>query len=157
MPSFPTPPTPPAAVPSRDFSVRITVRSYEVDVNGHVNHAVYHSYGEHARTEFFSAAGCTMSRLVEHGMGIVMLETHCRFLRELRYRDEIEVEARVSFGAGKTFEIAHPLRRVSGDEEVVAAEITCRMGLLDARARRLLPEPRARLLELATAPALLGG
>jgi acyl-CoA thioester hydrolase len=138
------------------FSVRIAVRSYEVDVNGHVNHAIYHSYGEHARTEHFSAAGCTMSRLVEHGMGIVMLETHCRFLRELRYGDEIEVESRVSFGTGKTFEIAHPVRRVSGDEEVMAAEITCRMGLLDASARRLLPDPRIRLLELATAPALLG-
>ena len=58
---------------------------------------------------------------------------------------------------GKTFEITHPVRRVSGDEEVMAAEITCRMGLLDAGARRLLPDPRTRLLELATAPALLGG
>lgn len=38
----------------------------------------------------------------------------------------------------------------------MAAEITCRMGLLDAAARRLLPEPQRRLLELASAPALLG-
>jgi acyl-CoA thioester hydrolase len=143
------------------FAVRFAVRSYEVDVNGHVNHANYHRYGEHARTEHLSAAGCSMSRLAERGMGVVMLETHCRFLSELRHRDEVAVESRIAFGDGKTFEFAHTIRRDGRDgaddgEDVVAAEITCRMGLLDAAARRLLPAPRMRLLELATAPALLG-
>jgi acyl-CoA thioester hydrolase len=143
------------------FAVRIGVRSYEVDVNGHVNHANYHRYGEHARTEHLTAAGCSMTGLVERGMGIVLLETHCRFLSELRYRDEVEVDSRIVFGEGKTFEFAHTLRRCSrdgaaADEPVVAAEITCRMGLLDAAARRLVAQPRERLLELATQPALLG-
>jgi acyl-CoA thioester hydrolase len=143
------------------FAVRFGVRSYEVDVNGHVNHANYHRYGEHARTEHLSAAGCTMSRLVDGGMGVVLLETHCRFLAELRYRDQVEVSSRITFGEGKTFEFAHTVVRVGRDgieagEPVVAAEITCRMGLLDAAARRLLADPRARMLELATDPALLG-
>jgi acyl-CoA thioester hydrolase len=136
------------------FAVRIAVRSYEVDVNGHVNHAIYHSYGEYARTEHLEAAGCSMFRLVERGMGVVMLETHCRFLSELRYRDEVEASSRLTFGDGKTFTFEHTLRRVA--DGVVAAEITCRMGLLDAAERRLVPAPRERLLELATNPALLG-
>jgi len=42
------------------FSVRVTVRSYEIDSNGHVNHAVYHQYGEHARSEQLLAAGYTL-------------------------------------------------------------------------------------------------
>ncbi len=136
------------------FAVRVGVRSYEVDVNGHVNHANYHRYAEHARTEHLSAAGCSMFRLVEHGMGIVLLETTCRFLRELRYADEVEIDSRLSFGAGRTFGMQHTLRRVADGEP--AAEISCTMGLLDARARRLLADPRARLLELATNPGLLG-
>lgn len=138
------------------FSVRIGVRSYEVDVNGHVNHANYHRYAEHARTEHLSAAGCSMFRLVERGMGIVLLETTCRFLRELRHGDQVEVDSRISFGAGKSFEMAHTLRRRDAGGETVAAEITCRMGVLDATARRLLPDPRAILLDLATAPDVLG-
>lgn len=80
------------------FAVRITVRSYELDVNGHVNHANYHRYGEHSRTEHLGAAGATVSCLTEHGMGIVLLETHCRFLSELRYGDEVEVDSRITFG-----------------------------------------------------------
>ncbi|MDT7615914.1 MAG: acyl-CoA thioester hydrolase [Pseudonocardiales bacterium] len=135
------------------FAVRIGVRSYEIDVNGHVNHANYHRYAEHARTEHLNAAGCSMFRLVEHGMGIVLLETTCRFQRELVYGDEVEIDSRLSFGAGRTFGMQHTLRRLS--DGVAAAEIGCTMGVLDATARRLLPDPRARLRELATSPELL--
>lgn len=138
---------------SGDFSVRIGVRSYEVDVNGHLNHAIYHRYGEHARSEILTAAGCSMPRMLERGVGIVLLETTCRFLRELRYGDELDVDARVGFGEGRTFRIDHTLRRSDG---VVAAEISCVMGLLDSAARRLLPDPRERLRTLATAPEVLG-
>lgn len=137
------------------FAVRIAVRSYEIDVNGHVNHANYHRYGEHARTEHMNAAGCTMDRFTESGLGIVLLETTCRFQRELRYGDEVEVDSRLSFGEGRTFRMEHTLRRVSDGEP--AAEIGCTMGLLDAAARRLVPEPRARLLDLATDPDVIGG
>lgn len=135
------------------FSVRVVVRSYEVDANRHVNHAIYHHYGEHARTEHLAAAGCSLDRLAAAGMGIVLLETHARFLRELRHGDEVEIDSRLEFGEGKSFGIAHTLRRGDG---IVAAEITCRMGLLDAEARRLLAQPRERLRELATEPGLLG-
>jgi acyl-CoA thioester hydrolase len=138
---------------SGDFSVRVGVRSYELDVNGHLNHAIYHRYGEHARSEMLAAAGCSMARMLEHGVGIVLLETTCRFLREVRYGDELDVDARPAFGQGKTFRIEHTLRRADG---VVTAEITCVMGLLDSGARTLLPEPRERLRRLATAPEVLG-
>lgn len=135
------------------FAVRVGVRSYEIDVNGHVNHANYHRYAEHARTEHMNAAGCSIDRFTESGLGIVLLETTCRFQRELRYGDEVEIDSRLSFGEGRTFRMDHTLRRVS--DGVAAAEIGCTMGLLDAAARRLLPEPRVRLLAMATNPELI--
>ena len=135
------------------FSVCIGVRSYEVDSNGHVNHANYHRYGEHARSSHLAAAGCGLHRLVESGLGLVLLETSVRFLRELRDGDQVEIDSRLEFGAGKTFGMAHTIVRGDG---VVAAEITCRMGLIDSTARRLVADPRERLRELATDPAVLG-
>ncbi len=132
------------------FAVRVGVRSYEIDVNGHVNHANYHRYAEHARTEHMNAAGCSIDRFAVHGIGIVLLETTCRFLRELRYGDEVEIDSRPSFGAGKTFRMHHTLLRTA--DGVAAAEISCTMGLLDAAARRLLADPGSRLRELATSP-----
>jgi acyl-CoA thioester hydrolase len=136
------------------FAVRLSVRSYEVDVNGHVNHANYHRYGEHARSEHLAAAGATIDRLTAFGVGFVLLETHVRFLRELRHRDEVEVDSRLVFGQGRTFGMDHTITRVA--DGVVAAEIACRMGLLDQATRRLVPDPAVRLREIATDPALLG-
>ncbi|MFI9593032.1 acyl-CoA thioesterase [Nonomuraea sp. NPDC052265] len=39
------------------FSVRIAVRGYELDTQGHLNNVVYHQYGDHARWECLRAAG----------------------------------------------------------------------------------------------------
>jgi acyl-CoA thioester hydrolase len=135
------------------FSVGIVVRSYEVDSNGHVNHANYHRYGEHARSAHLAAAGCGLQRLVDAGLGLVMLQTSVKFLRELREGDHVEIDSRLEFGEGKSFGMAHTIVRGDG---AVAAEITCRMGLIDSAARRLVADPRERLRELATDPAVLG-
>jgi acyl-CoA thioester hydrolase len=71
----------------------------------------------------------------------------------------------VTFGTGKTFEMAHTIRRCGAEgtpdtdgaaPETVAAEITCRMGVLDSATRRLVAEPWVRLAEIATAPERLG-
>lgn len=137
------------------YTVRVDVRSYELDPNGHLNHAYYHRYGEHSRAEHFRAAGCSFDAMLERGIGLILLETHVRFLAELRLGDEVEIESRLTFGAGKSFEMAHTLRRVSPDA-AVAAEISCRMGVLDQAARRLVAQPRERLAEFATDLTLLG-
>lgn len=134
------------------FSVRVGVRGYELDMNGHLNHTVYHRFGEHARTEHLAAAGCSTGRLLEHGLGVVLLETRVRFLRELRHGDQVDVDSRLAFGEGRTFRMDHTLLRSDG---VVAAEIECVMGLLDQAQRRLAHDPRGRLLEIATAPEVL--
>lgn len=133
--------------------VRVRVRSYELDANLHLNHAMYHRYGEHARAEHFAAAGTSFERALREGVGFVLLETHARFLRELRGGDEVEVDSRLEFGTGKTFAMEHTITRGDG---VVACEITCRMGLLDSATRRLVPDPAGRLRELAASPEVLG-
>lgn len=136
------------------FGVWLTVRSYELDRLGHVNHAVYHQYGEHARLELLRAAGCSLSRLVEAGMGIVLLDTHVRFLAELRMDDEVWVSCVPRFGAGKTFALDST---ISTGKRGVSADVECTMGLLDLEVRRLLNDPLARLAELAERPELLTG
>jgi acyl-CoA thioester hydrolase len=135
------------------FSVRVTVRGYELDINGHVNHVAYYRYGEHARTEHLAAAGCTFAVLTAQGLGPVLLETHVRFLRELRYGDDVDVESEFVFDHPKTFSARAVLRRADG---VVSAEIDSRMGVIDHATRRLVADPRGRLGEIATEPEVLG-
>jgi acyl-CoA thioester hydrolase len=136
------------------FSVRIAVHDDELDALGHVNQAVYHRYGERSRAGLFRAAGCDFQGLIDQGVGVVLLESTMRYLAELRRGDELDVSCECSFGTGKTFAVNHEMRRADG---TVSGELRCTLGLLDLRARRLLADPRERLLAAAGDPALLDG
>ncbi|MFE7960357.1 acyl-CoA thioesterase [Streptomyces sp. NPDC057413] len=138
---------------SEPFSVRITVRGYETDVQGHLNQSVYLNYAEHARWSLLQAAGITQARLISTGVGPVALETTIRYRRELLAGDEVDVTCAFEWGDGKTFRMHQTIRKTDG---TVAAEITAVGGLLDLKARRLVASPQAHFKELAEDPALFG-
>jgi acyl-CoA thioester hydrolase len=138
---------------SEPFSVRVTVRGYETDVQGHLNQAVYLNYAEHARWSLLQAAGITQAGLTGTGMGPVALETTIRYRRELLAGDEVDVTCAFEWGDGKTFRIEQTIRRTDG---TVAAEVSAVGGLLDLAERRLVADPRGRFRKLATKPELFG-
>ncbi|MBW0102488.1 thioesterase family protein [Pseudonocardia sp. KRD291] len=144
------------------FRVRIGVRSYEVDVNGHVNHAVYHQYAEHARMEHFRAAGLSQAALGARGVTVVLLSTTARFRAELRAGEEIEVDSEITFGEGRSFTMGHRIVRdhdVDGAsvDPTPAADVECTLGLMDLTERRLVTGPRALLAAAASRPDVLPG
>ena len=124
------------------FSTRIEVRGYELDSLGHVNHAVYHSYGEVARMKAFDFAGCDWEVLTQRRVGPVLLSTTVNFRRELRAGDEVDVSCAAKFGDGKTFTLEQMITKVDG---TLSAEIYCVLGMMDLEARKLLQDPRAVL------------
>lgn len=134
------------------FQVRVRVRGYELDVNGHLNQAVYLQYAEHARWELIRAAGISTEKLLAAGVGPVVLETTIRYQRELRDGDEVDVSCAFGWGSGKTFQVSQDIRLTLGP---VAAEVRATSGLMSLAERRLVPDPAGRLRELATVPALL--
>ncbi|MFG2353269.1 acyl-CoA thioesterase [Streptomyces sp. NPDC048521] len=135
------------------FSVRVTVRGYETDVQGHLNQAVYLNYAEHARWSLLQAAGVSQARLVGRGVGPVALETTIRYRRELLAGDEVDVTCEFEWGDGKTFRIRQEIRKADG---TVAAEVTAVGGLLNLKERKLLADPREVFKELATDLGLFG-
>lgn len=131
------------------YSVPVTVRGYETDVQGHLNQSVYINYAEHARWSLLRDAGITQADLVGSGVGPVALETTIRYRRELLAGDEVEVTCAFEWGGGKTFGIRQTVRKKDG---TVAAEIIALGGLLDLKERRMVPDPREVLKSLATDP-----
>lgn len=134
------------------FRVRVAVRGYELDPNGHVNQAVYLQYAEHARWECLRAAGITHEMLVASGVGPAALENTIRYRSELRAGDEIDVTCQFEWGGGKTFRIVQDYLRPDGR---VAAELRCLAGMLDLSRRRLIDDPAGHLRALATDPRVL--
>jgi acyl-CoA thioester hydrolase len=139
---------------SEPYSVRVTVRGYETDVQGHLNQAVYVNYAEHARWSMLQAFGIGQARLIGRGVGPVALETTIRYRRELLAGDEVDVTCEFEWGGGKTFRIRQEIRKVA--DGTVAAEITAVGGLLDLEARKLVTDPREIFKELATELAPFG-
>jgi acyl-CoA thioester hydrolase len=135
------------------FTVRITVRGYELDTQGHLNQAVYLQYCEHARWEYLRAAGVPGDKLFSSGVGPVQLECSLRFRRELRGGDEVDVSCAFLWGEGKTFHVRQEIRKADG---TLAAELTGVAGLLDLTERRLIADPGGRLRALAGDPKVLG-
>lgn len=133
--------------------MRITVRGYELDTQGHLNQAVYLQYAEHARWEGLRAAGLTQDAIIASGVGPVALETTIRYLRELRGGDEVDVSLTFEWGTGKTFRIVQIFTRADG---VPVAELFSVGGLLDLTARKLVPEPGERFRSMASVPEILG-
>ncbi|MEV3855624.1 acyl-CoA thioesterase [Streptomyces sp. NPDC050095] len=135
------------------FSVRIEVRGYETDSQGHLNQAVYLQYAEHARWSILRHGGIEQRDLLERGVGPVALETNIRYLRELRAGDQVDVECVFEWGEGKTFRIRQTVRKTDG---TVSAEVTAVGGLLDLTARKLVKDPKVLFKELATDPGVFG-
>ncbi|MGW7254222.1 acyl-CoA thioesterase [Streptomyces sp. NPDC054834] len=135
------------------FSVRVTVRGYETDVQGHLNQAVYLNYAEHARWTLLKAAGISQAELIGRGVGPVALETTIRYRRELLAGDEVDVTCEFEWGDGKTFRIRQEIRKVDG---TVAAEVIGVGGILDLEERKLVADPREIFKELASDLSLFG-
>ena len=138
---------------SEPFSVRVTVRGYETDVQGHVNQSVYINYAEHARWSLLQAAGITQAGLIGKGVGPVALETTIRYKRELLAGDEVEVTCAFAWDGGKTFRIEQSVLKADGS---VAAEITAVGGILDLEKRKLVADPAEVFKKLASDPGLFG-
>jgi len=140
-------------VMNEPFRVRVTVRGYELDTQGHLNWAEYLHYAEHARWACLSAAGITQDGLLATGFGPVSLDVSVRYLRELRGGDEVDVTCGFTWGERRTFHFVQDFTRADGEK---AAELTSTAGLLDLRERRLAEYPAKHFRELATNPAVLG-
>ncbi|MEV0335375.1 acyl-CoA thioesterase [Nocardia sp. NPDC050717] len=135
------------------FSVPVLVRGYELDTQGHLNHAVYHQYGEHARWELMRAAGIAQDKFLASGVGAVVLESTIKYRRELRGGDEVTVTCELDFDGGKVFRFHHQILKLDG---TVSAEITVVAGAMDLTERKLIDDPAEHFRGLAEHPELLG-
>ncbi|WP_245745749.1 acyl-CoA thioesterase [Nocardia altamirensis] len=142
-----------ACVSAAPFTMRFTVRSYELDTNHHLASTVYLQYAEHARFACGQAAGVSPQRLLADGFGPINLETTLRHHAELRAEDEVDVSCVFVWGPGKTHRVEHTLRKPDG---TLVAEVHSVSGLLDMRTRRLVVDPGQQLRARATNPELLG-
>ncbi len=124
---------------------RMALRWGDMDAMGHVNNTVYFRYLEQARIELFEALGCPAT---PGGIGPVIINAHCSFLRQLRYPGDIEVSSWAGELGRSSFQTLHQIRRLD-DPDALYAEGGAKVVWVDQRVEKSMPLPddiRALLL-----------
>lgn len=124
----------------------ILVRGYELDSYGHVNHAVYLNYLEHARWEAMREAGITLETMRDWGAWAVVGGLEISYLRPCFLGDRLEVATEAVERTRTSFTVSQEIRR--GTEPVIRARV--RLVTVNAAGRPTeLPEPLVQALGIA--------
>ena len=74
-----------------EFSVQMSVRDYECDLQARVNNAVYQNYLEHARHMFLQSRGVDFAALTASGIHVMVIRAELDYRRSLSPGDTFVV------------------------------------------------------------------
>jgi acyl-CoA thioester hydrolase len=118
------------------FSIRLHVRFRDIDVLGHVNNAVYFTYMESARTEYWMKL-FELRKLSE--VNFIVARAECDYKVAARFGDELEVSIWTSSIANTSFVWDYEIRR-AGSGELIASGKTIQV-YYDYRTEKAIPVP----------------
>lgn len=122
------------------YAKTFVARWTECDVNGHLRSTTYSEYGIETRVAFLAENGFPFARLVELGIGPVVLREEIDFLHEVRLGEAVDVDVQ-QLGLspdGARFKMAHEIVGPGGKR---AARIVLLGAWMDVVMRKLTPPP----------------
>jgi acyl-CoA thioester hydrolase len=130
--------------------MRMPIRWGDMDMMGHVNNTVYFRYIESARIAWLEEAGGAPD---PDGIGPVIVNAHCSFLKQLKYPGEIEVTTYVGPPGRSSFEVTHEIRLVGPDGQpgAIHAEGGAKIVWVNFEAEKSVPLPE-RVRSLLPSP-----
>jgi acyl-CoA thioester hydrolase len=134
----------------------IVVRSSELDSFGHVNHAVFLNYFEHARFEALQAAGFSWSVLEELQWGIFVVRIEVDYIAESRRGDRLQVRTWAEAFRRTSMVLAQSIDRLDPDgveTRVADARVTAVWIGPDRRPMRVPDEVKRGLIGATTTRA----
>ncbi len=127
---------------SKIYISSLEVRGYELDSFGHVNHAQYVSYMEHARWKMLQEKGITLEKLNEWKRWPVIAQLEVSYLKPTYIGEELRIETQVTGHERTNFMIEQNIFR--GDQKVLIGKV--RVVMVDEKGRpALMPDHIANL------------
>ena len=129
--------------PAFAFLHRLHVRFRDCDAMGHVNHAVYFTYFEQCRLEFWREVTGTPS---PHAR-VIIARAECDYLAPAHFGDALEIGVNVDAIGHASFTLSYGIAKVEGGP-VIARGRTVLVSYDDAAGMSMpLPESVRELLE----------
>ena len=105
------------------YRTRAALRWADIDANFHLRHTVFYDLGSEQRINMLAAADVTMGYMQQHQFGPVLFREECRFLREVRIEDAIEVELRITGLSPDFRKFAFQHRFLRGEEPCAVVRV----------------------------------
>jgi acyl-CoA thioester hydrolase len=123
------------------FTLEMSVRDYECDLQGVVNNAVYQNYLEHARHEYLKSLGIDFAALAARGVNLVVVRAELDYKSSLTSGDRFVVELRPERLSPVRIGFRQEIWRLPDRRPVMAALIIGTA--VNAKGRPRLPEELA--------------
>ncbi|MCI5162341.1 MAG: acyl-CoA thioesterase [Candidatus Electrothrix sp. AX5] len=120
------------------FSLEMSVRDYECDLQGIVNNAVYQNYLEHTRHEYLKSIGIDFKEFADRGINLVVIRVELDYKFPLTSGDQFTV--RLNFVKESKVKIAflQNIYRLSDEKLILQGKV---IGVaLNGRGRPFVPE-----------------
>ena len=116
------------------FSYPTYIKEVHLDVYGHMNNAAYLIVFEEARWDLLTKNGFGLQKISETGLGPTILEVKLKYLKELKARDQVDIQSRLISYQRKIGVLEQTI--VRANEICAHAEFT--FGLFDLNQRKLV-------------------
>lgn len=119
------------------FSIELSVRDYELDVQGIVNNSVYQNYLEHARHEFLHHHGIDFVEFAQNNIMLVVKSIEMNFKNSLVSRDKFKIEVRAEKEGNLKVVFHQDIVRIEDNKPILTAKVT---GVAIKNGRPVAPE-----------------
>lgn len=126
------------------FTLEMTVRDYECDMQGIVNNAIYQNYLEHARHEFLIERGLSFAELTSRGVIVVVIRAELDYRQPLRCGDSFSVSVATRQASRLKLVFEQQIRKQPAGDLMLEAQITATS--VNERNRPYFPEELKALL-----------
>lgn len=106
------------------FSIELSVRDYELDVQGIVNNSVYQNYLEHARHEFLHHHGIDFVDFAQNNIMLVVKSIEMNFKNSLVSRDKFKIEVSAEKEGNLKVVFNQDIIRLEDNKPILSAKVT---------------------------------
>ncbi len=130
---------------------QLTVRHYECDPLGHVNHAIYVHYFEVGRLASMAEAGLPFSVILQQGYTMIAVDLYVQYKAPAFSEDVLDIESWVTDFHGAMMTWRQVIRRQADGAVLALAEVQGAFTRADGRPTRI-PAAMRTLLEAVYVP-----
>jgi len=105
------------------FSTSIKVRFNETDLQGHVNFGHYLFYFDAALTEYLQAIDYSYQRMLEDGLDMLYLESHCEYKSPAHWPELLDVHARIGHLGNRSIRFEFDVRAQADGRQVATGHV----------------------------------